>query len=109
MARNYLRKNILDKLGMVNSGVDRLDSILPLRARGYSKVKSKYVNAEFISLAWPFSAGILYSTIDDMYKWDRALYGTSVISSSSKQKMFTPLISIIPIKEKCFIQNKYIL
>ena len=87
---NYLRKNILDKLGMMNTGVDRLDTILPLRAKGYSKVKDKYVNADFISLAWPFSAGVLYSTVDDMYKWDRALYGTSVISASSKQKMFTP-------------------
>ena len=87
---NYLRTHILDKLGMMNTGADKLDSILPMRARGYSKVKSKYVNADFISLAWPFSAGILYSTVDDMYKWDRALYGTSVISSSSKQKMFTP-------------------
>ena len=87
---NYLRKNILDKLGMMNTGVDRLDTILPLRAKGYSKNNGKYSNAEFISLAWPYSAGILYSTVDDMYKWDRALYGTSVISASSKQKMFTP-------------------
>ncbi len=87
---NYLRKNILDKLGMMNTGVDRLDTILPLRAKGYSKVNAKYVNADFISLAWPYSAGILYSTVDDMYKWDRALYQTSVISASSKQKMFTP-------------------
>ncbi len=87
---NYLRQNILDKLGMMNTGVDRLDTILPLRAKGYSKVNAKYVNAEFISLSWPFSAGILYSTVDDMYKWDRALYQTSVISASSKQKMFTP-------------------
>ncbi len=87
---NYLRAHILDKLGMMNTGADKLDSILPMRARGYSKVKSKYVNADFISLAWPFSAGILYSTVDDMYKWDRALYGTSVIFSSSKQKMVTP-------------------
>jgi CubicO group peptidase (beta-lactamase class C family) len=87
---NYLRKNIFDKLGMMNSGVDKLDSILPLRAKGYSRVNGKYVNAEYISLAWPFSAGRLFSTVDDLYKWDRALYGTSVISSSSKQKMFTP-------------------
>ena len=87
---DYLRQHILDKLRMVNTGVDKVDSILPMRARGYAKVKDKYVNADFISLDWPFSAGILFSTVDDMYKWDRALYGTSVIAASSKQKMFTP-------------------
>jgi CubicO group peptidase (beta-lactamase class C family) len=87
---DYLRQHILDKLGMMNTGVDKLDSILPMRAKGYSKMKAKYVNADFISLAWPFSAGVLYSTVDDMYKWDRALYGTTIISATSKQKMFTP-------------------
>lgn len=46
---NYLRHNILDKLGMMNTGVDRLDTILPLRAKGYSREKGKYVNAEFIT------------------------------------------------------------
>jgi CubicO group peptidase (beta-lactamase class C family) len=87
---SYLRKNIFDRLGMSNSGADRTDTILPLRAKGYSKVRGRYVNADYISLAWPYSAGYLYSTLDDMYKWDRALYGITVISQASKQKMFTP-------------------
>jgi CubicO group peptidase (beta-lactamase class C family) len=86
----YLRRHILDKLGMMNTGVDRSDSILQSRAKGYSKNKNTYVHADYISLAWPFSAGVLYSTVDDMYKWDRALYGTSVLSTATKQKMFTP-------------------
>jgi CubicO group peptidase (beta-lactamase class C family) len=86
----YLRSNVLDKLEMYNSGVDHIDSILLKRAKGYSKKKNNYVNADYISLAWPFSAGVLYSTLDDMYKWDRALYGNSIISASLKQKMFTP-------------------
>lgn len=87
---DYLREHIFNKLGMMNTGVDRLDSILPMRSRGYSKEKDHYINADFISLDWPFSAGALYSTVDDLYKWDRALYGTSVISAASKQRMFTP-------------------
>lgn len=90
---DYLRQHILDKLGMTNTGVDRLDSILHFRAKGYSKNGSHYVNAEFISMEWPFSAGVLYSTLDDMYKWDRALYGSSVLSEASKKKMFTPNLS----------------
>lgn len=86
----YLRQHILDKLGMMNTGIDQSDTLLPLRARGYTKEKNHYVNADYISLAWPFSAGVLYSTVDDMYKWDRALYGTTILSAVSKQKMFTP-------------------
>ncbi|HWC54403.1 MAG TPA: serine hydrolase [Chitinophagaceae bacterium] len=87
---DYLRQHILDKLGMTNTGVDKLDSILPLRAKGYSKKGDHYVNADFISMEWPFSAGSLYSTLDDMYKWDRALYSTSILSDAARKKMFTP-------------------
>ena len=87
---DYLREHILDKLGMKNSGVDKLDSVLAMRAKGYSKTGKKTVNAVYISMEWPFSAGALYSTVDDLYKWDRALYNNTVLSSASKQKMFTP-------------------
>jgi CubicO group peptidase (beta-lactamase class C family) len=87
---NYLRKNIFDKLNMTNTGVNQWDTILPMRAKGYSADKKKVVNADFISLDWPFSAGAIYSTVDDLYKWDRALYGTAVLTNASRQKMFTP-------------------
>ena len=87
---NYLQQNIFDKLGMKNTGVDRLDSVLTMRAKGYSRVGKKTVNADYISMEWPFSAGVLYSTLDDLYKWDRSLYNNSVLSNASKEKMFTP-------------------
>src|SRR5215510_10535673 len=34
--KDYLQQHILDKLGMKNSGVDRSDTILAMRAKGYS-------------------------------------------------------------------------
>ena len=87
---DYLSAHVLDKLGMNNTGIDKLDSVLPMRARGYSRIGKKTMNADFISMDWPFSAGVIYSTVEDLYKWDRALYGNSVLSNTSKQKMFTP-------------------
>ncbi len=71
---------------MVNTGNDKIDSVLPLRVRGYNKDK----NASFLSMEWPLGGGSMYSTVEDLYKWDRAMYTTSLISSASKQKMFTP-------------------
>ena len=87
---DYLRQNILDKLGMKNSGADKLDSVLSLRAKGYSRKGKQTNNADYISMEWPFSAGVLYSTLDDLYKWDRALYGNAILTDASKKKMFTP-------------------
>jgi CubicO group peptidase (beta-lactamase class C family) len=86
----YLQENVLGKLGMTNTGADRSDTVLSMRARGYSKKDNHYVNADFISMEWPFSAGVMYSTIDDLYKWDRSLYGTTILSAASKEKMFRP-------------------
>lgn len=90
---DYLRQHIFDKIGMANSGIDKLDTILPLRARGYKQENNRMMNADFISMEWPFSAGVIYSTVGDLYKWDRALYNNSVISEASRKKMFTPGMS----------------
>ncbi len=86
----YLRKNILDKIGMSNSGLTTWDTLLPLRAAGYDLVNKKVINADQIAMEWPFSSGAMYGTVDDFYKWDRALYTNTIINESSKQKMFTP-------------------
>ena len=75
---------------MNNSGTDNTDTILPQRAHGYSKRGKNFVNAQWIAMEWPFSAGVIYSTNEDLYKWDRALLGNNVINATSRQKMFTP-------------------
>ena len=38
----------------------------------------------------PYAAGSLYSTVLDLYKWDRALYTTKVLSAKSIEAAFTP-------------------
>jgi hypothetical protein len=40
----------------------------------------------------PFSAGSLYSTVEDLYRWDRALNGTKVLSEASKKAAWTPYL-----------------
>jgi len=36
----------------------------------------------------PYAAGSLYSTVRDLYKWDRGLYTTKVLSARSVQAAF---------------------
>ena len=87
----YVEKNVIKKVGMVNSGIDKLDSVLYHRASGYDNDSGKFFNSMFISMEGPFSAGAMYSTVDDLYKWDRALYSTAILSNASKTQMFTPV------------------
>jgi len=40
----------------------------------------------------PFAAGAVYSTVEDMYLWDRAMFTESVLKKASWDKMFTPFL-----------------
>jgi beta-lactamase family protein/transcriptional activator len=51
------------------------------------------VNTGYLDMTQPYAAGSLYSTVDDLYRWDQALYGEKVLSTASKEKMFTPGLS----------------
>jgi CubicO group peptidase (beta-lactamase class C family) len=88
-----VRERIFEPLGMKDSGYDRTAVILPKRASGYQLTPAGYRNAEYLDMSIPYAAGALYSTVEDLYKWDRALYGTALLSEELKKEMFTPMLS----------------
>ena len=90
-AKSYeqnLKDRIFTPLHMNNSGVDHNDALIPKRAMGYDKSGIRINNAGYIDMSVPFSAGALYSTVEDMYLWDQALLGNSLLSDQYKQLMF---------------------
>jgi CubicO group peptidase (beta-lactamase class C family) len=87
---DFLQRNILDPLGMAETGVDRNRSILPERAQGYNSMANGFMHAEDVRMTLPYSAGFLYSTVSDLFKWERALFAGKVLSSQALQMMTTP-------------------
>jgi CubicO group peptidase (beta-lactamase class C family) len=85
-----LKRDILDPLGMKDSGYDHHAEVLPLRAAGYQQELAGVVNAPYLDMSLPYAAGSLYSTVEDLYKWDQALYADKLLPSDLKQKLFTP-------------------
>lgn len=85
-----LREEILTPLGMKDTGYDHWETILPKRAAGYSRRLTGFVTDGFLDMSIPYAAGSLYSTVDDLYKWDQALYTDKLLSAEWKQKMWTP-------------------
>ena len=85
-----VRENIFEPLGMKNSGYDNSGVLLEKRASGYSKSPAGYVNAAYLDMSIPYAAGSLYSTVEDLYLWDQAMYGDKIISAKSKELMFKP-------------------
>ena len=49
-------------------------------------------NADYIDMSLPYAAGSLYSTVRDLYKWDRALYTDKILGKASRDLMFTPVL-----------------
>ena len=87
---DYLQKHIFGPLDMQSTGYDDTRSILKNRASGYQPGPGGLVNSDYIDMSLPYAAGSLYSTVRDLYRWDRALYTEKVLKQSSKEKMFTP-------------------
>jgi CubicO group peptidase (beta-lactamase class C family) len=85
-----LQESILIPLGMKDTGYDHGSTLLPKRATGYSQELAGVVNSAFLDMSLPFAAGSLYSTVEDLYKWDQALYTEKLLPADLKQKIFTP-------------------
>lgn len=88
-----LQENIFSPLGMTNSGLESSDKTYENKAKGYTSTFGEFKPARFLEMTIPFSAGSIYSTVEDMFKWDQALYGDKILSTSSKEKMFTPVMN----------------
>ena len=86
----FLQENIFGPLGMKDSGYDSNSAIILRRASGYGPGKDGPMNAEFIHMSIPFSAGALYSTTEDLLRWQRGLFGGKLLSAASLAKMTTP-------------------
>lgn len=86
----FVRENIFTPLGMQDSGYDSNSAVIPHRASGYALVNKKYENAGFVHMTIPHAAGALYSTTEDLLKWEQGLFGGKVLKPASLQKMTTP-------------------
>lgn len=85
-----LKDRILDPLGMKNTGYDHHANLIEKRASGYQKTPDGYVNAPYLDMSIPYAAGSMYSTVEDLYLWDQALYSDRVLSTATKELMYKP-------------------
>jgi CubicO group peptidase (beta-lactamase class C family) len=86
----YIQENIFQPLNMKDTGYDHYTTLLKHRAAGYDLTDDGPANADYIDMTIPHAAGALYSTVEDLYTWDRALYTEKLVSKSSLNKIFTP-------------------
>jgi CubicO group peptidase (beta-lactamase class C family) len=89
----FVQENIFTPLGMKDSGYDSNSEIIVHRASGYTPSKDGVENAGYIDMTIPLSAGALYSTTEDLLRWEQGLFGGKVLSPASLLKMTTPFLN----------------
>jgi CubicO group peptidase (beta-lactamase class C family) len=77
-------------LGLASTRYCETAPLIPHRAHGYGRLPSGLVNAPYLSMTQPFSAGALCSTVGDLARWNYLLATGKVVSAASYARMTTP-------------------
>ncbi len=89
---DYVNKNLFTPAGMGQSYYGSESKIIKNRAKGYKKEGAVFQNSDYISMTLPYAAGSLISTVEDLWKWNKALYNYKFIKKEWVDKAITPFI-----------------
>ena len=89
----FVQENIFKPLGMKDSGLMSFVTIIPRRASGYWPGSNGIENADRPDARMGFSSGSLYSSTEDLLRWNEGLFGGKLLKPASLRKMTTPFKS----------------
>jgi CubicO group peptidase (beta-lactamase class C family) len=85
----FLKKNIFTPLGMSRTFVVEEPGMkIPGQARGYRQTAGRWEPSGYE--AFTTGAGGVYSTLEDLYRWDQSFYTEKLIKESSLKLASTP-------------------
>jgi len=87
----FLRENVLAPAGMKRSAFfGREDRTAPDRAYGYTKRSEGFDRTDQSLTSSVAGDGGLYASVDDLAKWDQALYSSKLVRPETLTLAFTP-------------------
>jgi D-alanyl-D-alanine carboxypeptidase len=87
---DFLTERIFKPLGMNDTRVNDLRSVIPNRAAGYAYGPNGLHNGEYTSPTQPYAAGALISTVADMAKWAAAVDSGKVLKAGTWKEAWMP-------------------
>src|SRR5215813_8633704 len=91
---DFIRENIFKPLRMNDSGLMSFVTVIPRRASGYWPGNNGLENADrSFDTRLGFSSGSLYSSTEDLLRWEEGLFSGRLLSPGSLRKMITPFKS----------------
>lgn len=85
----YIEENLFRPAGMTSTSYGNDKNIIKNRASGYQPEGDKTVNADYLSMLLPYSAGSIMSTVEDLFRWNRALISYKLVKKETLEKAFT--------------------
>jgi D-alanyl-D-alanine carboxypeptidase len=86
----FLTERVFKPLGMNATRLTSFEEVILKRAAGYVWTGDKWQNSRYLNpTVWDNGSGGMLSTVEDLAKWDAALYGNSILKESVKQQMWT--------------------
>ena len=86
----FLGQSIFTPLDLRDTGYDHLSNSLAI---GYPNRYSTQP-ADYIDMSIPYAAGALYSTVEDLYRWEQSLSKDQLVPKAYLDEMFAPQIVI---------------
>ncbi len=87
----FLKKNIFEPLHMTNTvAFEDGVSTVPHRAYGYTRRGAGFERTDQSQTSAVLGDGGVYSSVDDLFQWDQALYTTRLVRAETLQQAFTP-------------------
>ncbi len=87
---DLLEDSIFKPLGMTDSGYDNQASVQPPLAIGYRPHGTDNAIAEFVDSSWLYAAGGIYSTVEDLHKFELALTTDTLLPRDELAGMWSP-------------------
>ena len=85
-----MRSLFFDRLGLKDTGHEITGPLFENRAFGYQRLPDGIANAPFENKSYVTGAGSMYSTVDDLWTWFRALRNGEVLTEASLKQLSTP-------------------
>jgi len=86
---DFLHQKFFEPLDMTNTGVYRAHPVLQHGALGYSLSTNGFERV--LDDLWITGDGALYSTVEDLYRWNEGVFNGRVLDAASLKAAFTPV------------------